>query len=102
VNQYQHNKTHKILHRKYIESLQRVVASSEDLNNKQTIELINIEIENLPTKCREIFKMSKKEGLSNIEIAEYLKISTKTVESHITSAYKRLRAILLKKYKKNK
>lgn len=45
----------------------------------------------LPERCREIFELSKIEGLSNKQIAEKLDISIKTVESQMTTAFVRLR-----------
>jgi len=52
---------------------------------------INNEIEKLPPKCKQIFSLSKKEGLTNIEISSHLGISIKTVESQITIAFSRLK-----------
>lgn len=49
---------------------------------------------NLPEKCRDIFIMRRKEGLTNEEIANYLGISVKTVESQMTIALKKLRTEL--------
>ena len=43
-------------------------------------------IEELPSKQKEIFKLSRIDGLSHKEIAEKLNISTKTVEYHITQS----------------
>ncbi len=51
-------------------------------------------IDELPEKCREIFLMSKRDGLSNAEIAEELNISVKTVKNQITKAFTRLRESL--------
>lgn len=48
-------------------------------------------IDTLPEKCREVFLLSKIEGLKNREIAEKLGISEKTVERHITIAISKLR-----------
>ncbi len=48
-------------------------------------------INKLPERCREIFVLSKVDGLSNKQIAEQLNISMKTVESHMTTAFVRLR-----------
>lgn len=48
-------------------------------------------IDHLPEKCREIFLMSKRDGLSNQEIADELEISIKTVKNQITKAFSRLR-----------
>lgn len=45
----------------------------------------------LPDRCREIFVLSKVEGLSNKQIAEQLSISIKTVEAQMTIAFMRLR-----------
>jgi RNA polymerase sigma-70 factor (ECF subfamily) len=45
----------------------------------------------LPKKCKEIFILSKKNGLTNIEIAEYLGISIKTVENQITLAFSKIK-----------
>ena len=49
------------------------------------------EIENLPPKCKQTFLLSKQDGLTNIEIAEYLNVSIKSVEAHITKAFSILR-----------
>ena len=67
----------------------------DELNRK--LELLEKEIELLPKKCHEVFILSKKEGLTNNEIAEYLGISVKTVEGHLTNALKILREKLYEK-----
>lgn len=51
-------------------------------------------IDELPEKCREIFLMSKRDGLTNEEIAEELGISIKTVKNQMTKAFSRLRESL--------
>ena len=48
-------------------------------------------IEKLPSKTKEIFKLSKQSGLTNKEISKFLDISVKTVEFHITKSYKFLK-----------
>lgn len=53
------------------------------------------EIGKLPEKCRIVFLMSKRDGLSNNEIAEELGISVKTVENQMTKAFKKLRESLM-------
>ena len=62
----------------------------QELLSKRTALIVN-EIENLPRKCKRTFLLSKKEGLTNTEIAEYLNISIKTVEYHIAKAYNIIR-----------
>ncbi len=58
---------------------------------KVHIDIVRREIEKLPTKCKQIFILSKQEGLTNIEIANFLNISNKTVENQMTKAFKILR-----------
>lgn len=48
-------------------------------------------IDELPERCREVFLMSKRDGMSNTAIAEELDISIKTVENQITKAFAKLR-----------
>jgi RNA polymerase sigma-70 factor (ECF subfamily) len=48
-------------------------------------------IASLPEKCREVFRLSRVEELSNKKIAEKLHISPKTVENQITKALRQLR-----------
>ncbi|UNY98441.1 RNA polymerase sigma-70 factor [Zhouia spongiae] len=48
-------------------------------------------IDALPPKCKEIFLLSKQEGLKYKEIAEKLNVSLKTVESQMYIAMKKLR-----------
>jgi RNA polymerase sigma-70 factor (ECF subfamily) len=48
-------------------------------------------INSLPEKRREVFRLSREEGLKYREIAEKLNISVKTVETHIGLSIKTLR-----------
>lgn len=51
-------------------------------------------VDSLPEKCREVFLMSKRDGMSNEDIAEELGISVKTVKNQMTKAFSRLRDAL--------
>ncbi|MCK0191720.1 RNA polymerase sigma-70 factor [Arenibacter sp. F20364] len=87
ISQYRKNKPVLYLEKKYFEAID-VVAEIGPEELDTLIKLMNAEIDNLPSKCKEIFLMNKKEGLTHTEISEYLNISTKTVEGHITRAFK--------------
>lgn len=85
IDQYRKNRSVTILEKKYIEALDTIVEEDYNVLEKLYL-LVQKEIQNLPPKCKNVFLLSKKEGLSNIEISEFLNISTKTVEAHITKA----------------
>lgn len=51
-------------------------------------------VENLPERCRLIYRLSREEQLSHKEIAHRLNISIKTVENQLTIALRRLRNYL--------
>ena len=55
------------------------------------LEKLNNSIRQLPDKCRDIFVLSKVNGLTYSEIADLRNISKKTVENHISNALKFLR-----------
>ncbi len=96
IDHYRKNKPFVYLEKKYLEALDLVVEKDyEELES--LIKRVDIEINNLPTKCKRIFLLNKKEGLTHIEISEYLKISIKTVEGHMTRAFKILSEKLDKK-----
>ncbi len=56
--------------------------------------LIDIAIEQMPEQRRRIFKMSRKEGLSNEEISQKLQINKRTVENHVSQALADLREVV--------
>ena len=58
----------------------------------ELIEFINISIEELPEKCKLVFKLSRDEQLSHKEISEKLNISVRTVEGHVLKAIKHIKA----------
>jgi RNA polymerase sigma-70 factor (ECF subfamily) len=66
----------------------------EELYAQELSLLIDISVGKMPPQRRRIFIMSRKEGFSNDEIAEQLKISKRTVENHITQALQDLRKII--------
>jgi len=67
---------------------------SEQIEYQDLKEKVTHIVEELPQRQKEIFVLSRNEGLSHKEIAEKLKISTKTVEYHITQSVKFLKSEL--------
>ncbi|WP_345209935.1 RNA polymerase sigma-70 factor [Mucilaginibacter gynuensis] len=72
-------------------------ADSETLQHDIT-RLLEKNVAELPEKCRQIFILSRKEYLSNKEIASRLNISIKTVENQMTIALRYLRTTGLTDY----
>jgi RNA polymerase sigma-70 factor (family 1) len=63
----------------------------QDVNASELESALHSAINDLPPKCRAIFKMNRFDGLSNHEIAEKLTLSKRTVETQISKALKILR-----------
>ena len=49
----------------------------------------------LPTQCRQVFQLSRDQGLQNLEIADKLQLSVKTIETQMSRALKSLRKSLV-------
>lgn len=71
------------------------ISPEDELQAEETRLLINMTIERLPEKRREVFLMHKNEGLSAAQIAEKLNISVRTAEHHIYRAMAELKKMLL-------
>lgn len=99
VNLYRKHQIVSELERTYIEALDEAVDDSNAELLKRKIALLAEGIDHLPSKCKEVFLLSKQDGLTNIEISEYLNISSKTVEGHLTKAYSLLREQIEQKLK---
>ncbi|MBN2485394.1 MAG: RNA polymerase sigma-70 factor [Bacteroidales bacterium] len=73
--------------------------TADDFEEKVNVaffrKLLALAVGSLPEKCREIFEMSKFEGLTYDEIAEYLQVSVKTVENQMGIALRKLREAML-------
>ena len=98
INSYQQNKAMMLLQQKYVESMHQVIETTDESSIERMLAIINREIQNLPPKCQQVFILSKKEGLTNIEIEEHLDISIKTVEAQISKAFKILKEKLKDNY----
>lgn len=73
---------------------------SENYEDSSAVELqekISESIEILPERCREVFMMSRSEGMKNKDISKKLGITVKAVEANISRALSSLR-VSLKEY----
>jgi RNA polymerase sigma-70 factor, ECF subfamily len=68
-----------------------VYPEEELLDSAQLRTILDSAINELPPKCREIFLLSKRQELSNKEIADQLDITVKGVENQMTIALKKMR-----------
>ncbi|MFH6998870.1 RNA polymerase sigma factor [Flavobacterium sp. FlaQc-57] len=99
IDLYRKNQSLFSLEKSYYDALNSIVLEDDSESFQRVINVVNKEIQNLPPKCKEVFILSKKEGLTNIEIAEHLDVSIKAVEAQITKAFSILRSSLDEKIK---
>lgn len=78
-------------------ALNAMALSELETNNlafKEIEQIIQETLSTLPPRCREVFEMSRFNGLKNREIADKLDISDKAVEANISRALKSLKVSL--------
>ena len=63
----------------------------EHIDERELIRLIDLEIEQLPKKMKEVFELSRKEFLTNKEIARKLNMSEEAVKKQIHRSIKTLK-----------
>jgi RNA polymerase sigma-19 factor, ECF subfamily len=82
---------------KHLDRMNFIISSNniEHITNHSELKMkLDLSLAKLPERCKEVFKLSRFEHLSNAEISNQLNISAKTVEGHITKALKQLRTDL--------
>ena len=87
-------KNHDFLKNELLEKFEQRIQDANPetlLMHQELIYQIEMAIDALPEKSRIVFKLSREEQLSYIEIAEKLNISVKTVEAHISKSLRLLR-----------
>lgn len=86
--------------RKHLEELSKTVLTEDNSTNSRIeyanlLELAESAIELLPSRQKTIYHYNMRDGLSTKEIADKLKISTRTVENHLYRAKSHLRRSIL-------
>ena len=77
-----------------IQEIQQRVETEEMLFGRESSELVQQAIRQLPPRRKQIFKLSREKGLTHQEIASQLDISPNTVKNQIVSALKEIRTYL--------
>lgn len=94
-NHFQHN----LIKQKFLSTLQEVPVYEDFLEeymfSDNLQEIIDVTITKMPKRRKQIFIMSRQEGMSNKEIAEKLNISKRTIENQLTLALAQLRKRLV-------
>jgi len=91
LNHIQHQKTKNKYAQKIIAEKENNYSADDVFVEIDLAQKIEESINSLPQKRREIFILSRQEGLKYHEIAKKLNISIKTVETHMSLAIKYLR-----------
>ena len=74
-----------------LEQLAGIEELKDRLNERDIANMLDNGIASLPQRCKEIFTLSRKEFLTNRQIAERMGISIKTVEAQMTIALRQLK-----------
>lgn len=91
IDDYRKQQSVMVLEKKYIEALDTIMEDVDETRLEKLIGLVKVEIQQLPPKCKQTFLLSKQDGLTNFEIAEYLNVSIKTVEAQMTKSFSIIR-----------
>lgn len=79
--------------RSQVELVGSDVCTTDPIIHEEAELLLRMALERMPEKRRQIFSLSRFDGLSHKEIAEKLGLSVRTIESHIYSALSTLKGI---------
>lgn len=89
---------HKTIHSVYLDSTSTVeesYTSEDDMIARETALLVDMAVEKMPAQRKQVYLLSRKEGLSHEDIAARLNISRRNVESHLSLALKDIRKAIL-------
>lgn len=87
---------HKYVEDSYLDNIHQAISptSEEELIARELGILIDDTVENMPPQRKEIYKLSRNEGLNNEEIAIRLNTTKRNVESQLSLALKEIRKVI--------
>jgi RNA polymerase sigma-70 factor (ECF subfamily) len=91
INMLRKNARESLLRSK-IQSLSPLNHPEREVQRKETEALISNAIKGLPKQQKQVFILSREQGLNQKEISEKLEITVPTVKSHMTQALRSLRS----------
>jgi len=91
---YNYLKSHRHQKMKETEYIMNAEEDDNIIDRNAFLRKLQEALNELPVRCREIYCLKNMEGLTYKEIAEYLKISEKTVDVQMYRALKKLREII--------
>lgn len=94
MDKYRHLRLKNEMLSSYYHTAVILAVEKENDQHKKRVQLLQKCMEELPTRCGEVFVRGKVRGLNYREISEELGISVKTVEGHIARAYRFLKECL--------
>jgi len=99
LNEYEHQ-TVQYIYQEYVKIKMVDIDSSTEKEVEKNLleEYIDMLVENLPPKRKEIFVLSRKKGFSNKEISKQLDISESTIETQLSKALAFMKNQLEKHY----
>jgi RNA polymerase sigma-70 factor (family 1) len=91
------NKGNKERHHELISNSKTELYEDHNIDYKELKNHVDDAVDSLPRQCKNVYKLSREEGLTNKEIATNLLISERAVEYHISKALAAIK-FRLKKY----
>jgi len=82
------------IHHQILNNIPYANTTTDIIDFHETRNILTRGMTNLPSKCKEIFYLSRVQQLTNKQIADKLNLSVRTVETHISNALKKLRLMV--------
>ncbi|WP_170846829.1 RNA polymerase sigma-70 factor [Sunxiuqinia elliptica] len=91
LNYIQQKKREDLRNKDYRNALLHSIDSENQADRKELLRLVDQQVSEFPSRQKQVFLLSRQQGLTHREIAEHLNLSLKTVESLIYRSLRRLK-----------